>query len=697
MSAPDHPFDNLAREDVHKSCKALETVVNLLNGYCEAASGMVILQKKLVKAIRDAASMKASPTVANNALNITATIFEIISEVDGKFAKIADKECDDINDDVKKWFRKLAREERTHDEKIASASARIKHAGQTYEKKAKRNARDAAEEHTRYIQLLSLLGPEMSQEKINHSNFVAQKHAAVTCSISSSLARIADAEWARCCESVRKSSPQIGTLGEWRSLCDGGWMGRAPDDLPDTDIPVATGPSLAALPAVEEELNSDTDLGVSKANLRPTSRDYTPHNLPPVLASPTTDSDISQHDPVTVKSDIPALDHFPVPPVHFPLPHLQRVLTSSLDGPFGNPPTYGRRMTSPVLPAQESHNLTAATTSTMFAAATATQTPPPTTDIRTDATTSFPAPSRSDPHQILSPSDLSTTFLTTDNTEFGIRQPHPLPPSGSSGSLSLPKGSPRSSGVVLAMRNRFTQGSVSSAPSREATTLIPCLPVSVSTIAGRYQPGGEHPPVRSDGSQTGTTFEPSFNDAAGANTSGTNTDFERTRREPLLQERDLDERSKKFNMGPQRLVRSTSAQVENSSINRGGDHNQPTSTREAVGLRQNMSIRHAQPIGAESLQRGLTRSPSPMSSPAIPYMESSGSPQENPRTTKSRGWIRRLSMPVLSSLDGSKKVDSPVRGDSSQAWRSSLALPETKPRHRKASLDTLGRKSNQRR
>ena len=69
MSAPDHPFNNFAREDVHKSCKSLETIVNLLNGYCEAADAMVILQKKLVKAIRDAASMKASPTVASNHLS----------------------------------------------------------------------------------------------------------------------------------------------------------------------------------------------------------------------------------------------------------------------------------------------------------------------------------------------------------------------------------------------------------------------------------------------------------------------------------------------------------------------------------------------------------------------------------------------------------------------------------------------------
>lgn len=126
MSSPDHSPNNLAREDIHKSCKSLETVVNLLNGYCEAASTVVILQKKLVKAIRDTASMKASPTVASNhlpcreftlssphfgtdnTLDVAAAIFETITEVDGKFIKLADKECDNLNNDVKKWFRKLA-------------------------------------------------------------------------------------------------------------------------------------------------------------------------------------------------------------------------------------------------------------------------------------------------------------------------------------------------------------------------------------------------------------------------------------------------------------------------------------------------------------------------------------------------------------------------------------------------------------
>ena len=37
--------------------------------------------------------------------------------------------------------------------------------GMAYEKKAKKNAYDAVDEHTRYITLLSTIGPEITQEK----------------------------------------------------------------------------------------------------------------------------------------------------------------------------------------------------------------------------------------------------------------------------------------------------------------------------------------------------------------------------------------------------------------------------------------------------------------------------------------------------------------------------------------------------
>lgn len=54
------------RADIHKSCKSLETLLNVLNDYCEAAGATVILQKKLAKALRETAGMKTTGEIAGS-------------------------------------------------------------------------------------------------------------------------------------------------------------------------------------------------------------------------------------------------------------------------------------------------------------------------------------------------------------------------------------------------------------------------------------------------------------------------------------------------------------------------------------------------------------------------------------------------------------------------------------------------------
>lgn len=64
MAANMSPPPLAERGEIHKSCKALEAVVNLLNDYCEAASAVVQLQKKLAKAIKEAAQVKCNSDAA---------------------------------------------------------------------------------------------------------------------------------------------------------------------------------------------------------------------------------------------------------------------------------------------------------------------------------------------------------------------------------------------------------------------------------------------------------------------------------------------------------------------------------------------------------------------------------------------------------------------------------------------------------
>ncbi|KAF5382074.1 hypothetical protein D9615_004375 [Tricholomella constricta] len=347
------------RADIHKSCKALETLLNVLNDYCEAAGATVILQKKLAKALRDTAGMKATGEIAANAMNASATLFDVSSDIGSKFAKIADKEYDAISAEVKKWFKKLAKEERTHDERMANANARIKQAGQVYEKKSKKNPRDATEEHARYINLITALGPEISQEKYNHALSVAQRHASTTYSAAACLSRVADAEWLRTCEGVRRFSPTIGQLGEWRALCEGGWSGSIPQDLPDLNESQQPQPDREVFHEKrpeEEDLQAPTTLRNVEAR---DSREWTEQARAPPGYSSGAEAEtpreppITRHSPTSTRTNphsssnstqrtasnapsayepprpfvdknnsdsVRSLSVFPLPPTHFPIP-----------------------------------------------------------------------------------------------------------------------------------------------------------------------------------------------------------------------------------------------------------------------------------------------------------------------------------------------------------------------------------------
>ncbi|KAF6759959.1 hypothetical protein DFP72DRAFT_1166785 [Ephemerocybe angulata] len=381
------------RTDIHKSCKSLENILNILNEYCEAVGVIVALQKKLAKALREAAGLKATGENAANALNGSAAVFEALLEVDTKYTKFADKEYDIISAEVKKWFKKLVKEERAHDQRLEKANARIKQAGQSYEKKSKKNPSDAAEEHARYINLISTLGPEISQEKYNHSLNVTQRHTAATSSVASCLARIADAEWLKVCEGVRLLAPNIGTLTQWRVLCEGGWSESLPNGLPevtDTNPPtnlqtnsLNTRESSPDIPDSSVQPSQDQEIPATPEQLRqPVSSTASPaqqrYPLPSPQRSPNVSSqNLSQagtpaaarsrenlpppsafdtlkppfFDPTT--GTVRTLSAFPAPPTYLPTPPVrqqtQLSLSSSIQSLASNTSSAGQHFSeSPV-------------------------------------------------------------------------------------------------------------------------------------------------------------------------------------------------------------------------------------------------------------------------------------------------------------------------------------------------------------
>ncbi|KAA1467438.1 hypothetical protein DENSPDRAFT_244525 [Dentipellis sp. KUC8613] len=339
------------RAEIHKSCRSLETVVNLLNDYCDSAKALSALQKKLSKALKDAAGLKATGDIPGNAFSAAASVFEVLSDVDAKYAKLVDKECDSVSNEVRKWFKKLAKEEKAHDDKINSTNTKIKQAGQLYEKKAKKNAYDAIEEHRRYMELLASLGPEISQEKYNHALAISQRNVTITYTVAGTLARVADAEWLRATENVRRSAPLIGSVGEWRALCEGGWAGGPPGDLDSDSQGGSTGPAQVledqcqeglyvregatereraqggspappyyAPPAVTDRTRDSLSSSTGSNAPAPARRVNAPGPSPDndAKAFPTiSDRDERDYQSVSIST---SLASFPSPPTHFPIP-----------------------------------------------------------------------------------------------------------------------------------------------------------------------------------------------------------------------------------------------------------------------------------------------------------------------------------------------------------------------------------------
>jgi hypothetical protein len=64
MTSPSTAPTLVERTEIHKSCKSVEMLLNILNEYCEAAGAVVVLQKKLSKALKDAANAKVTGEIA---------------------------------------------------------------------------------------------------------------------------------------------------------------------------------------------------------------------------------------------------------------------------------------------------------------------------------------------------------------------------------------------------------------------------------------------------------------------------------------------------------------------------------------------------------------------------------------------------------------------------------------------------------
>lgn len=118
----------LERSEVDKSVKALETVIAVFYDYCQLSASIAATSRKLARALKDTAVIKATsqyPGIINliiftplirshsanvppaNTLSAAALIFDGAGEVDLKFSKTVEREYEASMNELKKWVKKL--------------------------------------------------------------------------------------------------------------------------------------------------------------------------------------------------------------------------------------------------------------------------------------------------------------------------------------------------------------------------------------------------------------------------------------------------------------------------------------------------------------------------------------------------------------------------------------------------------------
>lgn len=188
----------------------------------------------------------------------------------------------------------------------------------------------------------------------NHALMMTQRHSAATYSVASTLGRIADGEWLRACENVKQVAPTIGTMGEWRAFCDGGWTGDLPQGLPADDsagFDAGSGGISGSQPQEQQYSGSmtfntpgeDTHLNIpgepatvmrSVSPQDDTRRDQSLHSSQPSpngspqpshqsfnKSPPSSFDPPPKLQPVDTGS-VRTLSAFPSPPSHFPIPNM---------------------------------------------------------------------------------------------------------------------------------------------------------------------------------------------------------------------------------------------------------------------------------------------------------------------------------------------------------------------------------------
>ncbi|KAL8292535.1 hypothetical protein RQP46_001147 [Phenoliferia psychrophenolica] len=244
------------RPTLHKSLAALSGVLVSLDEVRDLVARIGKAQKKLSKSQRELASTfgdKVEPGARSEivaaALMASASMFEALSEVDGRQAKFLQKEYEAANDLSAKVFKRIAKEEKAYDETLSNLDSKVQKANASFEKSRPRQPasspaalHNANETHSKYIATLSTLSASIASVKKSHSESVGDHRQRAMREVARILCGVADASWRSRVEATKKGGERAGEVVARGVWCESSMPGLAPEE--EEAVPAAVSPSI---------------------------------------------------------------------------------------------------------------------------------------------------------------------------------------------------------------------------------------------------------------------------------------------------------------------------------------------------------------------------------------------------------------------------------------------------------------------
>ncbi|GAA5985725.1 hypothetical protein JCM10908_007087 [Rhodotorula pacifica] len=222
---------SLDRVVLHKTLTGLSALLVALDELRDTSQAQSRARKHVAKATRDLAT-GFSPKGAGaegrcpeveDALMSCATMMEALYEVEEKHAKSLRKEYEGLNEAVARYFRKTAKEEKAHEDQLAELDERVAKATASYHSNARstsassqRNLHVALDsmtlQHSAYMETLSSLSAGINHVKAQYSREMASRRRNAGAEFAHALGTMAEREWRKNVESVRKGAESIGRV-----------------------------------------------------------------------------------------------------------------------------------------------------------------------------------------------------------------------------------------------------------------------------------------------------------------------------------------------------------------------------------------------------------------------------------------------------------------------------------------------------